>query len=100
MRKILLINFLFLAVILIITSCINIPLTFIYRELEAFTCQTPEEREAAIFAEKERIRTLKLQLAKRNRGIVAIQRQLDNIPDRTELAQYQRRFHELYNESK
>uniref|UniRef100_A0A1B0AF18 Coiled-coil domain-containing protein 93 n=1 Tax=Glossina pallidipes TaxID=7398 RepID=A0A1B0AF18_GLOPL len=67
-------------------------------ELEAFTCQTPEEREAAIFAEKERIRTLKLQLAKRNRGIVAIQRQLDNIPDRTELAQYQRRFHELYNE--
>ncbi|KAL9915884.1 coiled-coil domain-containing protein 93 isoform 2-T2 [Glossina fuscipes fuscipes] len=69
-------------------------------ELEAFTCQSPEEREAAIFAEKERIRTLKLQLAKRNRGIVAIQRQLDNIPDRTELAQYQRRFHELYNESK
>uniref|UniRef100_A0A1B0BTS4 Coiled-coil domain-containing protein 93 n=1 Tax=Glossina palpalis gambiensis TaxID=67801 RepID=A0A1B0BTS4_9MUSC len=67
-------------------------------ELEAFTCQSPEEREAAIFAEKERIRTLKLQLAKRNRGIVAIQRQLDNIPDRTELAQYQRRFHELYNE--
>uniref|UniRef100_A0A1A9X4Z1 Coiled-coil domain-containing protein 93 n=1 Tax=Glossina brevipalpis TaxID=37001 RepID=A0A1A9X4Z1_9MUSC len=67
-------------------------------ELEAFTSQSPEEREAAIFAEKERIRILKLQVAKRNRGIVAIQRQLDNIPDRTELAQYQRRFHELYNE--
>ena len=31
---------------------------------------------------------------------MAIQRQLDNTPDRTELAQYQRRFHELYNESK
>lgn len=49
--------------------------------------------------EKERIQLLKLQLAKRNRGILAIQRQLDNTPDRTELAQYQRRFLELYNES-
>lgn len=29
---------------------------------------------------------------------MSIQRQLDNIPDRTELAQYQRRFLELYNQ--
>ncbi|CAD7076776.1 unnamed protein product, partial [Hermetia illucens] len=48
--------------------------------------------------EKERLQHLRLQLAKRNRAIVSIQRQLDNIPDRTELAQYQRRFLELYNQ--
>ncbi|XP_061393809.1 coiled-coil domain-containing protein 93 [Musca vetustissima] len=67
-------------------------------ELEAFNAQDPHEREQAVAKEKERIQLLKLQLAKRNRGILAIQQQLDNTPDRTELAQYQRRFHELYNE--
>lgn len=41
---------------------------------------------------------MRLQLAKKNRAYVAINRQLDNIPDRTELAQYQRRFLELYNQ--
>lgn len=74
--------------------------SFYNRELEIFNAQDPEEREQAVIKEKERIQLLKLQLAKRNRGIIAIQRQLDNTPDRTELAQYQRRFHELYNESK
>lgn len=69
------------------------------RELEIFNAQDPEERAQAVSKEKERIQLLKLQLAKRNRGIIAIQRQLDNTPDRTELAQYQRRFLELYNES-
>lgn len=50
--------------------------------------------------EKERLQTARLQLAKKNRSIVSIQRQIDNIPDRTELAQYQRRFLELYNQGK
>ncbi|XP_067634295.1 coiled-coil domain-containing protein 93 isoform X2 [Eurosta solidaginis] len=67
-------------------------------ELEAFNAQTPEEQEAAVSKEKAQIQELKLQIAKKNRGIVAIQRRLDAIPDRTELTQYQRRFHELYNE--
>ncbi|XP_036344006.1 coiled-coil domain-containing protein 93-like isoform X1 [Rhagoletis pomonella] len=67
-------------------------------ELEAFNTQTPEEQEAAVSKEKAQIQELKLQIAKKNRGIVAIQRRLDAIPDRTELTQYQRRFHELYNE--
>lgn len=49
---------------------------------------------------KENIQKIKLQVANSNRAVVIIERQLDNIPDRTELAQYQRRFHELYNESK
>lgn len=48
--------------------------------------------------EKERLQTARLQLAKKNRQVVSIQRQIDNIPDRTELAQYQRRFLELYNQ--
>ncbi|XP_037952581.1 coiled-coil domain-containing protein 93-like isoform X1 [Teleopsis dalmanni] len=67
-------------------------------ELEAFNAQNPEEQALAVSKEKMYIKELKLQLAKKNRGIVAIQRQLDSIPDRTELTQYQRRFHELYNE--
>lgn len=54
--------------------------------------------EEIIGTEKEKLQQARLQLAKKNRGIVAIQRQLDNIPDRTELAQYQRRFLELYNQ--
>ncbi|XP_035783356.1 coiled-coil domain-containing protein 93-like isoform X2 [Anopheles albimanus] len=48
--------------------------------------------------EQERLKSLRLQLAKKNRAYVSINRQLDNIPDRTELAQYQRRFLELYNQ--
>lgn len=40
----------------------------------------------------------RLTLAKRNRVIAAYQRQLDDIPSRAELAQYQRRFLELYNQ--
>ncbi|XP_034652051.1 coiled-coil domain-containing protein 93 [Drosophila subobscura] len=67
-------------------------------ELEAFSAQDAEAQAAALAGEEKRLKDLRLQLAKRNRGIVAIERKLDAIPDRTELAQYQRRFHELYNE--
>lgn len=67
-------------------------------ELEAFNAQDAEAQAAAIAGEQQRLQELRLHLAKRNRGIVAIERKLDAIPDRTELAQYQRRFHELYNE--
>lgn len=48
--------------------------------------------------EKERLHVIRMQLAKKNRAIVSIERKLDNIPDRTELAQYQRRFIELYSQ--
>lgn len=48
--------------------------------------------------EKERLHLFRMQLAKKNRAIVSIERKLDNIPDRTELAQYQRRFIELYSQ--
>ncbi|XP_055919878.1 coiled-coil domain-containing protein 93 isoform X2 [Eupeodes corollae] len=58
----------------------------------------PAEEKELIVKQEEHLQLLRLQLAKKNRGIVAIQRQLDNVPDRTELAQYQRRFLELYNQ--
>ena len=48
--------------------------------------------------EREKVLALKLQLAKKNRSIAFLQRQLDEVPGRGELAQYQRRFLELYNE--
>lgn len=48
--------------------------------------------------EKERLHLIRMQLAKKNRAIVSIERKLDSIPDRTELAQYQRRFIELYSQ--
>lgn len=48
--------------------------------------------------ERERVQKLKLLLAKRNRSMAALQRQLDEVPGRAELAQYQRRFLELYNQ--
>ncbi|KAH8261485.1 hypothetical protein KR044_010088 [Drosophila immigrans] len=67
-------------------------------ELESFNAQDDEAQAAAIAKEQQRLQELRLHLAKRNRGIVAIERKLDAIPDRTELAQYQRRFHELHNE--
>ncbi|EDW02662.1 coiled-coil domain-containing protein 93 [Drosophila grimshawi] len=67
-------------------------------ELESFNAQDVEAQAAAIAGEQKRLQELRLHLAKRNRGIVAIERKLDAIPDRTELAQYQRRFHELYND--
>lgn len=47
--------------------------------------------------EVETLRLSRLQLAKKNRAVISLQRQLDNIPDNTELAQYQKRFLELYN---
>lgn len=46
----------------------------------------------------EKMKIIRLQLAKKNRSIAALQRQLDEVPNRAELAQYQRRFLELYNQ--
>ncbi|KAJ6641760.1 Coiled-coil domain-containing protein 93, partial [Pseudolycoriella hygida] len=74
----------------------------IQQEIKEAEQITPEDdiRESLHVLEKERekLQTIRLQLAKKNRAIVSIQRQLDNIPSRTELAQYQRRFLELYNQ--
>jgi hypothetical protein len=50
--------------------------------------------------EQERVQKLRLVLAKRTRSIATLQRQLDEVPGRAELAQYQHRFLELYNQGR
>jgi hypothetical protein len=44
------------------------------------------------------VKLLRLQVAKRNRTVAAVHRQIDDVPNRPELAQYQRRFLELYSQ--
>lgn len=56
------------------------------------------EYEDMLQTENNNLITYRLQLAKRNRAVTSVQRQLDNIPDNIELSQYQRRFLELYNQ--
>uniref|UniRef100_A0A182QIS9 Coiled-coil domain-containing protein 93 n=1 Tax=Anopheles farauti TaxID=69004 RepID=A0A182QIS9_9DIPT len=72
------------------------------QKIEKAETSTPDEDmvelQRQLDMEQERLKSLRLQLAKKNRSYVAIKRQLDTIPDRTELAQYQRRFLELYNQ--
>lgn len=57
-----------------------------------------EENRISLDVEKQNFQAIRLKLAKKNRQIVVLQRQLDNVPNRAELAQYQRRFLELYNQ--
>lgn len=63
---------------------------------------TPDEEvteyDQIIEEEEEKLRLCRLQLAKHNRAVTSLQRQLDNIPDNIELSQYQKRFLELYNQ--
>lgn len=69
-------------------------------EAEALAAQPDDdmtENDDILEKENENLRLSRLQLAKRNRAVISLQRQLDNIPDHTELAQYQKRFLELYN---
>ncbi len=49
--------------------------------------------------EREKLDKIRLTLAKKNREISMLHRKLDEIPSRAELAQYQCRFVELYNQS-
>ena len=51
-------------------------------------------------ATKLKLSTLKIKIAKKNREISTIKRKLDEVPSRTELNQYQKRFIELYNQSR
>uniref|UniRef100_A0A1Y1MZ71 Coiled-coil domain-containing protein 93 n=1 Tax=Photinus pyralis TaxID=7054 RepID=A0A1Y1MZ71_PHOPY len=64
--------------------------------------KTPDEPDSKWHAElkdeSDKVKALRLQLAKKNRAVVLLQRKLDDIPSRAELAQYQKRFLELYNQ--
>ena len=61
-----------------------------------------KERLAAISkqlkADKEKLQKIRLLLARKNREIALLQRKIDEVPSRTELTQYQRRFIELYGQ--
>lgn len=48
-------------------------------------------------ADKAKLEKIRLLLARKNREISSLQRKIDEVPSRTELTQYQRRFVELYN---
>lgn len=73
---------------------------YIYRDAEESATPDEDNEQLAkqFIDERERVQKLKLLLAKRNRSMAALQRQLDEVPGRAELAQYQRRFLELYNQ--
>lgn len=77
-------------------------LTVLQKTISDSETKSPEEDledlKKELQQELEIVQALRLQSAKQNRQIVTVQRQLDNIPDRTELAQYQKRFLELYNQ--
>jgi len=48
--------------------------------------------------ENEKFRKIKLLMAKKSREISSLQWKIDDVPSRSELSQYQRRFVELYNQ--
>lgn len=56
------------------------------------------DRMAELNELKEVVSRRRLKLAKKNRAIASLLRQIDDIPGRSELTQYQRRFMELYNQ--
>jgi hypothetical protein len=49
-------------------------------------------------AEQKRLQKLRMLTARRNREIATLQRQIDEVPSRHELTQYQKRFVELYEQ--
>lgn len=49
-------------------------------------------------SDRAKLQKIRLLLAKRNREIALLQRKIDEVPSRTELSQYQRRFIELFNQ--
>lgn len=49
-------------------------------------------------ADQQRLQKIKALLARKNRETALLQRKIDEVPSRAELAQYQRRFIELYDQ--
>lgn len=73
-------------------------LTEMLQQTENSASEGEEDRLKEYEERKEAITQMRLQLAKKNRAIASLTRQLDDVPGRSELAQYQRRFMELYNQ--
>lgn len=68
------------------------------QEIEDGAPTEEEDRSKEYQDQKEIVTRMRLQLAKKNRTIASLTRQLDDVPGRSELTQYQRRFMELYNQ--
>ncbi|XP_076749271.1 coiled-coil domain-containing protein 93 isoform X2 [Xylocopa sonorina] len=68
------------------------------QEIESGTSEEEEDHLKEYEEQKEAVMKIRLQLAKKNRAIASLTRQLDDVPGRSELTQYQRRFMELYNQ--
>lgn len=68
------------------------------QEIEDGAPVEEEDRVKEYEEQKEAVTRVRLQLAKKNRTIATLTRQLDDVPGRSELTQYQRRFMELYNQ--
>lgn len=68
------------------------------QDIESGTSEEEEDRLKEYEEQKEAVTKARLQLAKKNRAIASLTRQLDDVPGRSELTQYQRRFMELYNQ--
>ncbi|XP_078043944.1 coiled-coil domain-containing protein 93 isoform X2 [Augochlora pura] len=68
------------------------------QDIESGTSEEEEDRLKEYEDQKEAVTKARLQLAKKNRAIASLTRQLDDVPGRSELTQYQRRFMELYNQ--
>lgn len=79
-----------------------------YLYLIVFDCREAEESEGVEGGVEESSRVVeelsaslantRLALGRKTRAVASLQRQLDQVPSRAELAQYQRRFVELYSQ--
>lgn len=70
------------------------------REAEESEVSEGETEESSRLVEELQtsLASTRLALGRRNRAVASLQRQLDQVPTRAELAQYQRRFMELYSQ--
>lgn len=70
------------------------------REAEETEGLEGETEESSLLVEElqKSLASTRLALGRRNRAVASLQRQLDQVPTRAELAQYQRRFMELYSQ--
>ncbi|XP_076623861.1 coiled-coil domain-containing protein 93 isoform X1 [Colletes latitarsis] len=69
-----------------------------FQEIKSGTSEEEEDRAKEYVKQVEAVRKARFELAGRSRSIAYWSRLLDDIPGRSEFAQYQKRFMELYNQ--
>lgn len=68
------------------------------QELNSGEMKSYREAAAAFEEDVHKMEKVRALLAKKNRDVTLLQRQIDEIPTRTELIQYEKRFRELYDQ--